>query len=77
MEAIFVQHEETLPWYVLSSGSAPDFDKTLQRIGMGLRETMEPDWGRMYYRKDCDIHELCQSIRHAVAHKKDNKVRTL
>lgn len=77
LEAIFAQHEEPLPWYVLSSGTTPDFDKTLQRVAMGHRDTMESEWGRMFYRKDCDLQDLCLSIRHAVTLKKDNKVRAL
>ena len=77
METVFAQHEESLPWYVLSSGSAPDFGQTLRRVSMGNRDEMEPEWGRLYYRKDSDLQELCQSIRHAVSHKKDNKIRTM
>lgn len=77
MEAIFAQHEESLPWYVLSSGSAPDFEHTLQRIAMGGRTDKELEWGRLYYRKSSDLQDLCLSIRHAAAHRKDNKIRTL
>lgn len=77
MEAIFAQHEESIPWYVLSSGDAPDFDKTLQRINMGQRQMMEGDWGRMYYRKDVDLQDLCIAINHAASQRKDNKVKVL
>lgn len=77
MESIFVQHGEQLPWYVLSSGSAPDFEKTLQRIGMGDRETFESEWGRIYFRKGHDLEELCITIKHAAARRKDNKVRAM
>lgn len=77
MESIFAQHEEPIPWYVLSSGDAPEFEKTLQRIAMGQRELMEDDWGRMYHRKDSDLQSLCLAIRHAVTKRKDHKVRTL
>ncbi len=77
LSVIFAQHEESLPWYVLSSGTMPDFDKTMIRIGMGEREEMEKEWGRLYYRKSSDIEDLCRSIRHAVTLKKDNKVRSL
>ena len=77
MESIFAQHGEQLPWYVLSSGSAPDFEKTLQRIGMGDRETLESEWGRIYFRKGHDLEELCITIKHAAAQRKDNKVRAM
>lgn len=77
MESLFAQHEASIPWYVLSSGDAPDFEKTLQRIAKGNRESMEEEWGRMYYRKGCDLQELCKAIRHAVSYRKDNKVRML
>ena len=77
METIFAQHEESLPWYVLSSGTAEDFEKTLQRVGMGNRDAMEEEWGRMYYRKDSDLQDLCLSIRRAATKKKDNKVRRI
>lgn len=77
MESLFAQHEASIPWYVLSSGDAPDFEKTLQRIAKGNRESMEEEWGRMYYRKGSDLQELCKAIRHAVSYRKDNKVRML
>lgn len=77
MESIFAQHEAIIPWYVLSSGDAPDFERTLQRIAKGNREAMEEEWGRMYYRKGSDLQDLCKAIRHAVSYRKDNKVRTL
>lgn len=77
MAAIFAHKEELIPWYVLSSGSAPDFESTLRRIGKGVREQMEPEWGRMYYRKWGEMQELCQTIRHATGYKKDNKIRTM
>ncbi len=77
MESLFAQHEEAIPWYVLSSGDLPDFDKTLQRIAKGNRESMEEEWGRMYHRKSSDLQELCIAIRHAVTRRKDNKVRAL
>lgn len=77
MESIFAQQEEQLPWYVLSSGSAPDFEKTLQRIGMGEREANEGEWGRIYFRKGDDLEELCITIKHAAARRKDNKVRSM
>ncbi len=77
MESLFAQHEASIPWYVLSSGDAPDFEKTLQRIAKGNRESMEEEWGRMYYRKGSDLQDLCKAIRHAVSYRKDNKVRML
>jgi len=77
MEAIFAQNEDMLPWYVLSSGSAPDFAKTLERISMGQRSEMEQEWGRLYYRKESDLNELIVAIRHAVARRKDNKIRSM
>lgn len=77
MENIFAQHEEILPWYVLSSGSAPDFEKTLQRVSMGGRNDMEAEWGRVFFRKGQDMEELCVTIKHAAAQRKDNKVRTM
>lgn len=77
MEAIFAQHEEQLPWYILSSGNLPDFEQTLRRISMGMRNDMEQEWGRVYYRKDSDLQDLCLAIKHASAKKKDNKVRSL
>ena len=77
LEALYAQHEEALPWYVLSSGTVPDFERTLQRGAMGNRELMEEDWGRIYYRKGSDVEALCHAIRHAVTRKKDNKVRGL
>ena len=77
LESIFAQHEERLPWYVLSSGTAPEFAKTLQRVGMGDRESMETNWGRLFFRKGNDLEELCVTIKHAAAQKKDNKVRTM
>ena len=77
MESIFAQHEERLPWYVLSSGNAPEFEKTLQRVGMGEREEMEDEWGRLFYRKGQDLEALCIAIKHAASRRKDNKVRTM
>ena len=77
METIFAQHESILPWYVLSSGTEPDFERTLQRIAMGDRSEKEDVWGRLYYRKNGDLQDLCLSIRHAAAQSKDNKIRTL
>lgn len=77
MEAICAQHDESLPWYVLSSGTAPDFERTLQRVSKGQRTMMEPEWGRLYYRKSSDLDDLCLAIKHAAASRKDNKVRTL
>lgn len=77
MEGIFAQHEERLPWYVLSSGTAPDFEKTIQRVGMGERNSMEEEWGRVFFRKGGDLNELCVTIKHAATRKKDNKIRTM
>ncbi|MBR6418088.1 MAG: hypothetical protein IKS36_04675 [Bacteroidales bacterium] len=77
MESIFAQHEERLPWYVLSSGSAPDFEKTIQRVSMGERAEMEEEWGRLFYRKGQDLDDLCIAIKHAAARRKDNKIRTM
>ena len=77
MEIIFAQHEDKLPWYVLSSGQAPDFDKTLLRIGMGYRTDMESDWGRIFFRKNNDLGDLCLTIKHVASQKKDNKIRTM
>lgn len=77
MEVIFAQHEEPLPWYVLSSGTAPDFEKTLVRIGMGAREEMSDEWGRLYYRKGSDLQDLCLAVKHAVARQKGNKIKNL
>lgn len=77
LEALGAQHEEPLPWYVLSSGSAPDFEQTLRRVSMGNREQMEDEWGRLYYRKGSDLDALCQAIRGAVGRKKDFRVRSL
>ena len=77
MESIFAQHENKLPWYVLSSDTSSDFEKTLQRISMGNREDMESEWGRVLFRKTSDLQDLCQTIRHAAASKKDNKIRTI
>lgn len=77
MESLFAQNEEQLPWYVLSSGDSPDFEKTLQRVAMGGRETKENEWGRMFFRKDCDLQDLCNAIKHAANGKKDNKIKTM
>ena len=77
MEGIFAQHEERLPWYVLSSGTAPDFEKTIQRVAMGERNSMEEEWGRVFFRKGSDLNELCVTIKHAATGKKDNKIRTM
>ena len=77
MESIFAQHEDKIPWYVLSSGTTPDFEKTLQRISMGDRSNMEPEWGRIFFRKSSDLQDLIQTIKHAASSKKENKIRTL
>ncbi len=77
LEALFAQHEEQIPWYVLSSGTAPDFEKTLQRIAMGARTDLEPLWGRLYFRKGVDLEDLCLTIRHAATQKKENKIEHL
>ncbi len=77
LEAISAQHEDSLPWYVLSSGTTPDFERTLMRVSKGQRTLMEPDWGHLYFRKGSDLNELCLTIKHAAASRKENKVRTL
>ncbi len=77
LSIIYAQHEESLPWYVLSSGTMPDFHKTIDRIGMGDREEMTTEWGELFYNKNNDLDSLCQAIRHAVTLKKDNKIKAL
>ena len=77
LETIYAQHEEQLPWYVLSADKTPDFMLTLRRVGMGEREKKEEEWGRMFFQKNVGLDELCITIKHAAARKKDNKVRTL
>jgi len=74
MENIFAQHEESLPWYVLSSGTAVDFEKTLSRVAMGERTEMIDRWGELYYKKGEPFNALCESIRKAAAQRKEYKV---
>lgn len=74
METIFAQHEESLPWYVLSSGTAEDFDKTIQRVAMGERTEMTGSWGELYYKKSEPFQELFEAIRKAAAQRKEYKV---
>lgn len=74
MENIFAQHEENLPWYVLSSGTAEDFSRTIQRITMGERSEMESSWGRVFFRKDDRLESLCETVRKSVAHRIEYKV---
>lgn len=79
MEAVFASHEESLPWYVLSSGSAPDFENTIRRVGMGERERMAEFWGPMFFRKPADgseegLMELCGAIQRVASKRKPNRV---
>lgn len=79
MEAIFSKHEESLPWYVLSSGSAADFQNTLARISMGERSQMQEQWGNVYFPKPTQdnsnpLEALCIAIQHACSQRKKIKV---
>lgn len=74
MEAIFVQHEETLPWYVLSSGTGEDFNRTIQRISMGDRSLKTEQWGTLYHSKSGDLTQLCESIRKTASHRNEYKI---
>lgn len=74
MQNLFSEHEESLPWYVLSTGTAPDFEKTLRRVSMGSREEKIPIWGELYYRKGDDLSKLCEIMRRAASNRKPNKV---
>src|SRR5574344_149 len=74
LETIYAQHEESLPWYVLSSGSAPDFAQTLRRIAMGNRDTMTDTWGPLFYHKNADEDVLCKTICRMVSMRKENKI---
>lgn len=77
LEAISAQHEDMMPWYVLSRGTAEDFERTLQRVAKGKRSEMETEWGRLYFRKGSDLESLLVTIKHAAAGRSDNKVRML
>ena len=77
MEALFAQHEDEIPWFILSSGNQPDFELTVRRVGMGARAAKESEWGRLYYRKGSDLTDLCIAIKHAAANRKDIKIRAM
>lgn len=74
---IFSQNEESLPWYVMSSGTMAEFDVLMKRISMGERDDMSDRWGRVFYRKGTEVQELCTNIRRAAAEKISNKIRKL
>ncbi|MBQ2508324.1 MAG: hypothetical protein II532_00960 [Bacteroidales bacterium] len=74
LQNLFSVHEEFLPWYVLSSGTAPDFENTLRRVSMGSREEHTPFWGDLYYHKGDDLSKMCETMRRAAANRKPNKV---
>ena len=82
LETIFASHEEQLPWYVLSSGSAPDFESTIRRVGMGERERMSEFWGTLYFKKpepgqESELLSFCETIQKAASKRKPNKVEHL
>lgn len=74
LQSLFAEHEESLPWYVFSSGTAPDFDNTLRRIAMGSRQEKVAIWGDLFYRKGEDLDALCQALRRSAGNRKQNRV---
>lgn len=82
MESIFAKHEESLPWYVLSSGRSEGFDQLISRISMGEREKRTEDWGKVYFPKpdgndNSSLFELCIAIQHACSQRVKIKVGRL
>ena len=74
LETLFAQHEEQLPWYVLSSQKGEAFSQTLHRISMGDRQEMIGLWGTVGFEKDAQIQELCVQLRKVVGQRKENKI---
>lgn len=65
-----------IPWYVMSSGSAEDFDKTLSRIELGERKRQRDRWGRMAYGKTAEERDqLLTAICKAAAQSVESKIR--
>lgn len=78
MKSVMVERGISIPWYVLSSGSADDFEKTLSRVSMGEREKMTDKWGRLYYHKTKEeVEALFQSICQAASQSVKNRIRFL
>ncbi len=78
MKEVMVQRGISIPWYVLSSGSAEDFEKTLSRIAMGERTNMAERWGRMAYRKTKEeVEELFLTICKAASQSVENRIKFL
>lgn len=74
MESLFAQHEEPLPWYVLSSQKGSSFKETLHRVSMGERQEITDQWGPVGYSKDDEIQALCNQLRRVVGQRKENKI---
>lgn len=76
MKEILARRGMTIPWYVMSSGSAEDFDKTLERIELGDRKRQEDHWGRMYFGKSMEEREqLLLTICKSAAQSVKNRIR--
>lgn len=76
MREVMVTRGISIPWYVLSSGTAADYKKTLARIGMGERDRMTEHWGRMAFNKtNEEVAELFTCICRAASQSPENKIR--
>ena len=76
LKEAMAQKGVSVPWYVMSSGSAEDFAKTLSRIELGDRKRQADRWGRMAYGKsEGEREQLLLAICRAVSHSHENKIR--
>ena len=78
MKEVMAMRGMSIPWYVMSSGSAEDFDKTLERIELGDRKRQEEHWGRMAFGKSAEEREellltICKSASQSVK----NRIRMM
>ena len=78
MKEVMASKGLTVPWYVMSSGSADDFERTLERIELGDRKRQEEYWGRMAYGKsDEERDELLLAICKSASQSVKNRIRRM
>lgn len=76
MKELMASKGLSIPWYVMSSGSADDFDKTLSRISLGDRKRQSYRWGRMAYGKSAEERDqLLTAICKAASQSIESRIR--
>lgn len=76
LQNLFAEHDDSVPWYVLSAETSPQFADALRRVAMGSRRQRTALWGPLSYNKDnpSDLQCLCDTISHVAAHREANLI---